>query len=179
MNDRTGSLVGQASSDELRIALHYKDAADILYKSDAYQDGIALPFLFLIRQFLELGLKYNIKQLSKVSKCNDLITKLNGTHDLKTIYHAFLTHYKGAKKELGVSKIKEQKYLDALEELVNEIILLDYDSQGFRYAINKEGQKIIDQDEIFNLKEVFDLLDDPTTILVATEEVLGLSQQII
>ncbi|QKI88730.1 hypothetical protein [Thiomicrorhabdus xiamenensis] len=175
-NARTQSLIGLSSSNELRIALHYKDAASILYKSDAYQDAIALPFLFLIRQFLELGLKYNIKQLSKVSNCNDLLAKLNGTHDLETIYQAFLTHYRGAKKELGVSKIKEQKYLDALEKLVKKIIPLDHDSQGFRYAINKKGQKIIAQDETFNLKEVFDLLEDTSTILMATEDILGLDQ---
>ena len=57
MRSRTNSLIGYASDNELRIALHYQDAAEILYKSDAYTDGITLPFLFLIRQFLELGKK--------------------------------------------------------------------------------------------------------------------------
>jgi len=176
MNARTQSFVGQASANEIRIALHYKDAADILYKSKAYQDGIALPFLFLVRQFLELGLKYNIKKLSQVSKCNDLMTSLNSIHDLKTIYHAFLTHYKAAKKELRVSKVGEQKYLDALEALINKIVPLDNDSQGFRYSVDKTNQKIIDQDETFNLREVFDLLADSSNILTHIEDVLGLSQ---
>ncbi|MBD3842221.1 MAG: hypothetical protein IE909_10115 [Campylobacterales bacterium] len=66
MNARTESFIGLASSNELRIALHYEDAAKILYDSKAYQDGLALPFLFLVRQFVELGLKYNIKKLNEV-----------------------------------------------------------------------------------------------------------------
>lgn len=31
MNSRTGSLIGYASNNDLRIALHYQDAAEILY----------------------------------------------------------------------------------------------------------------------------------------------------
>lgn len=176
MNARTESFIGLASSNELRIALHYEDAAKILYNSKAYQDGLALPFLFLVRQFVELGLKYNIKKLNEVSTCDNLITALNGTHDLTKIHSAFLAHYKSAKKELSISKLKEQKYLDRLEKLINKLVLLDFDSQGFRYSTDKDDNKIIEQKETFNLKEVFDLLDDTSTLLSSIEDLFGLTQ---
>lgn len=176
MNARTGSMIGHASENEIRIALNYKEAAEILYKSEAYQDGITLPFLFLIRQFLELGLKYNIRRLSEVSTHNDLLTVLNGTHDLKKIYGAFLTHYKGAKSHLGINKVGEQKYLDSLEALLDKVMPLDTDSQGFRYSVDKSGQKIIPYGKTFNLKEVFDLLEDVTSFLTSVEDVFGIVQ---
>lgn len=176
MNARTESFIGLASSNELRIALHYEDAARILYKSDAYQDGLALPFLFLVRQFLELGLKYNIKKLNEVSACNNLMTSLSGTHDLTKIHAAFLAHYKSAKKELGISKTKEHKYLKQLEELINKLVALDYDSQGFRYSIDKDDNKIIEQEETFNLEEIFNLLEDTSTLLSSVEDLFGLIQ---
>lgn len=175
MNARTESFIGLASSDELRIALDYEDAAQVLYKSKAYQDHLALPFLFLVRQFLELGLKYNIKKLSEVSACNKMKI-LNSTHDLTKIHNEFLVHYKGAKKKLNIRGIKEQEYLDNLKELVNKLAPLDYGSQGFRYSIGKNGNKIIEQETTFNLKEVFDLLEGTSTLLSSTEYVFGLIQ---
>jgi len=174
MKERSESFIGQASSNELRIALHYKDAAEILYNSPAYQDGISLPFLFLVRQFLELGLKYNIKKLSEFSKKKDLITSLNVEHDLQIIHGAFLTHFNGAKNELKISKLKEQKYLAALATLIEKIISLDKNSQGFRYAVDKESKKLIEMDKTFNLKEVFDLLEYSSNVLAHTEDVLNL-----
>lgn len=36
MKSRTESFIGQASDSEIRIALSYKDSADILYNSKAY-----------------------------------------------------------------------------------------------------------------------------------------------
>ncbi len=63
MKSRRESFIGLASENDLRIALHYQGAFEVLYKSNKYQDEIVLPSLFMIRQFLELGLKYNIKKL--------------------------------------------------------------------------------------------------------------------
>lgn len=177
MNSRTGSFIGQASSNDLRIALHYKDAAEILYNSNAYQDGITLPSLFLIRQFLELGLKYNIKKLNEVSSCNDLMAKINKEHDLNKIHEAFLAHYKSVKTIKDIKNVKEQKFLDALKSLIEKISILDSGSQGFRYSENTDGQKIIDSEETYNLKDVFDLLEDTSTFLGSVEDVFCLNNQ--
>ena len=170
MNARTESFIGQASSNDLRIALHYEDAAKILYDSGAYQDGITLPALFLVRQFLELGLKYNIRKLNEVSLCTCLVPRLSKEHDLTKIHQAFLEHYQSVKKVKDISDLSDKKYLDALKELIAKISLFDFGSQGFRYSENTEGKKIIESTETFNLKEVFDLLDDSSNFLGCLED---------
>ena len=175
MNARTESFIGQASSNDLRIALHYQDAAEILYNSNAYQDGITLPALFLVRQFLELGLKFNIKKLNEISSCNDLMTNLNKEHNLNNIYGAFLAHHKNVKNILGIKKVPEQKYLNNLKALIEKILLFDSDSQGFRYSEDRDGDKIIDPEKTYNLKEVFDLLEDASCFLANLQDELGLS----
>ena len=177
MKARTGSFIGLASSNELRIALHYEDAARILYKSEAYQDGLALPFLFLVRQFLELGLKYNIKKLDRISSSNRLVARLNRVHNLNEIHQAFLEHYQNIKSSNNAANLSDQKGLDALDRLVSKISLLDSGSQGYRYSENTSGEKIIDQKEIFNLKEVFELLEDSSDFLSVIEDVFGLVYQ--
>lgn len=170
MNSRTGSLIGLSSDNDLRIALHYQDAAKILYKSNAYQDGIVLPILFLIRQCLELILKYNIRKLNEISLCNDLITRLNKEHDLVKIHGAFIAHYKSAKAVKKITDIKDTKYLNDLKNLVSKISILDSGSQGFRYSENRDGVKIIDSQEIYNLKEAFDLLEKISDFIFSIEE---------
>lgn len=174
MISRTESFIGLASNNDLRIALHYQDAAEILYKSDAYQDNITLPALFLIRQFLELGLKYNIRKLNNVSLCDNLINKLNKEHDLVKIHDAFLAHYKNVKTIRKIKNIKEKKYFDALKTLIHKISLHDSASQGFRYSEHREGNKIIGSQETYNLKEVFDLLENTSDLFYSIEEMLSL-----
>lgn len=170
MNSRTESFIGLSSDNDLRIALHYQDAAKILYESNAYQDGIILPVLFLIRQCLELILKYNIRKLDKISLFNDLITRLNREHSLVIIHGAFIAHYKSVKAVKKIKDTKDHKYLNDLKSLVSKISLLDSGSQGFRYSENRDGEKIIDSQEIYNLKEVFDLFEKTSDFIFSIEE---------
>lgn len=177
MPSRIESFIGLASSDDLRIALHYKNAAQILYKSNDYQDIISLPFLFLTRQFLELGLKYNIKILNEVSTCNDLITNLNNVHELNKLYQAFLAHYKNVKKIKKINGLSEKKLLEGLKKLIDKISLLDFNSQGYRYSESKKGKKLIKHEETFNLNEIFVLLEDSSNFLSGVEYVLCLNTE--
>ena len=177
MNSRTESFIGQASNNDLRIALHYEDAAKILYKSDAYQDGIVLPTLFMIRQFLELGLKYNIKKLNEISSSSNLMGKLNKVHDLNKIHEAFLEHYKSVKIIKGMEAILDEKYLDSLNKLVEKISLHDSGSQGFRYTENTTGEKIIPKEESYNLKDVFDLLENTSDFLTDLKDEFSLNNE--
>jgi len=174
MNSRTGSLVGLASDNDLRIALHYEDAAKILYKSDAYQDEIVLPALFLIRQYLELILKYNIKKLNKISSCNNLTSQLNKAHDLVKIHEAFVAHYKNVKAIKKITDTGDKNYLKHLNNLISEISTLDSDSQGFRYSENKNSEKIINREEIFDLENTFSLLNKISDFLSSIEDMLCL-----
>jgi hypothetical protein len=170
MNSRTGSLIGQSSDNDFRIALHYEDAAKILYESNAYQDGIVLPVLFLIRQYLELILKYNIRKLNKISSCNDLITRLNREHGLVKIHGAFIAHYNSVKALKNITDTKDAKYLSSLKDLVSKISILDSGSQGFRYSENRDGEKIIDPQEMYDLEETFDLLEKISDFISSIEE---------
>jgi len=177
MNARTESFIGIASDNDLRIALHYKDAAKVLYKSNAYQDGISLPFLFLIRQFLELALKYNIKKLNEISSINYLMGKLYKVHDLNKIHEAFLQHYRNVKNIQGNKDTSDQEYLDILNTLIKNISSLDSNSQGFRYAENTEKVKIISTEETFDLKAVFELLEDTSNFLAHITDEFGLNHE--
>jgi len=171
VRERNASFIGQASCDDLRIALHYEDAAKILYNSDAYQDGLSLPFLFLVRQFIELTLKYNIRILNHYSSSNFFINKFKASHDLHKLHEAFLIHYNSAKIELGISCFREKKELDKLCQLIEKIARLDNDSQGFRYSANKLGDKMIEIEETFNLKEVYKLLDESSIFLSSVKDI--------
>lgn len=174
MNARENSLIGQASYNDLRIALHFKESAEALFQSNLYQDSIVLPALFLIRQYLELSLKYNIRKLASLSQSSNLVNELNNTHDLVKIHNSFTEHYTLVKRIRNIDGRKEKKFLDALKKLIEKIAFLDDRSLGFRYSENKAGQKIIGLDEVFNLKEVFDLLDDSISILIHAEDMLDL-----
>ena len=75
LSSRSGAFIGAEASSDLRIAVRFSQAFKVLYNSDKYQDEIVMPALFLVRQFLELGLKYNIRQLAPHSKSQNLIIK--------------------------------------------------------------------------------------------------------
>lgn len=182
--DRKQSFIGRSSENDLRIALHYAEAFNILYNSKGYQDIIILPALFMVRQFLELGLKYNIKKLSTISQSHNLMGKdkygklnINKVHSLTSLHDAFIEHFKGAQKIMLLSQLGVGKHLDDLNTLVTKISLLDEDSQGFRYTENSSGQKIIDKNEHVNLQDIYDLMDNVSSLLGNTEEIFGLTSQ--
>ena len=175
MKSRKESFIGLASENDLKIALHYVDAFKVLYESNKYQDQIVIPALFLIRQFLELGLKYNIRKLSSISGSSNLINDLSKTHDLCKIYGSFLDHYKNAKKNLGISGLKDGNLLKDLDSLVNLIIPFDNDSMGYRYSEDQNGNKLIDINSTYNLENVYKLLETTSCFISSTEDVFGLT----
>lgn len=175
MKSRKESFIGLASENDLKIALHYVDAFKVLYESNKYQDQIVIPALFLIRQFLELGLKYNIRKLSSISGSSNLINDLSKTHDLCKIYGSFLDHYKNAKKNLGISGLKDGNLLKDLDSLVNLIIPFDNDSMGYRYSEDQNGNKLIDINSTHNLENVYKLLETTSCFISSTEDVFGLT----
>lgn len=172
MNSREQSFIGLASENDLRIALHYKDAFEILYKSDKYQEQIVIPALFMVRQFVELGLKYNITILKDISHSQNLVHELTTTHDLQKLYHSFLDHYKNAKKNQKLKCLKDGELLENLKLLVNSILAFDHNSMGARYSNGRDGSKMIDINEKCNLKEIYTLLESVSGFLSNIEEVI-------
>ncbi len=175
MNSRKESFIGLASENDLRIALHYVDAFKVLYESKEYQDHIVIPSLFMIRQFLELGLKYNIRKLSSISGSSNLINDLSKTHDLDKIHCSFLDHYKNAKNNLGISGLKDGNYLQNLKLLIDLITPFDNDSMGYRYSEDKNGNKLIDINSTYNLENIYKLLESTSCFISSTEDVFGLT----
>lgn len=175
MNSRKNSLIGLASESDLRIALYYEEAFNVLYKSEQYEDHIVIPALFLVRQFLELGFKYNIKKLYSISKSTCLLESLSNEHNLDKLYNAFIQHYTLAKSNLKLRGLKDGNLLSDLKSLVNLIIPLDNNSMGFRYSNDKDGNKQIGLDETYNLENVSILLKNVSNLLSGTEELFGLT----
>lgn len=177
MKSRKESFIGQASENNLRIALHYINAFKILYNSNQYQDHIVLPALFMVRQFLELELKSNIKKLYKISGSQNLIKDISKTHDLKKLHSAFLDHYLNAKKNLKTKNlekfkgIEDNKLLEDLKLLINKLEVLDNNSMGFRYSEDKNGAKMISFHQIFNLEDISKSIENVSTLLSYTEDV--------
>lgn len=174
MKSRKESFIGLASENDLRIALHYQESFEVLYNSDKYQDHIVIPALFMVRQFLELGLKYNIRILSSKSNSSNLLKDLSNTHSLDKLYCSFLEHYKNTKKNLKLSSLKDGNLLNDLKLLVNIIVLLDNNSMGFRYTNDKDGNKQIPFQETYNLEAVYKLLTNTSNLLSGTKDVFGL-----
>jgi hypothetical protein len=173
MRNRTNSLIGLASADELRIALHYKAAAQCLYNSNEFQDHIALPFLFLVRQYLELGLKYNIRKLDEIHPCSQSVSVLTKTHDLNDLYNHFINCYNDTKNNQNATNLSDEPLLKNLDMLIIEISSLDSKSQGFRYSLDKKNQKIIPIEKVFDLKKVFELFVSTSSLITHTEDVFN------
>ena len=140
MPSRQQARIGSASKNDLRIALYYETAFNVLYESPKYQDEIVLPALFMARQFLELGLKYNIRLLKDISKSSNLVSCLDNTHDLKRLHSAFVEHYTLAKKNKNLTKLEDEKYLNNLKRFVDHIVVIDHKSMGARYSHDKDGK---------------------------------------
>lgn len=157
MKTREGTLIGDASSYDLRIALHFETAFNVLYQSEEPIDYIVLPALFMVRQFLELGLKESIRNLSPMSKSKNLVNSLNQTHDLKSLHNSFIEHYQIVTKSQG--KLLDSRCLEDLEKLVEKISYFDNNSMGYRYSTNRKGQKLIESNATYNLKPISKLVE--------------------
>lgn len=177
LSSRSGAFIGAEASSDLRIAIRFSEAFKVLYNSDKYQDEIVMPALFLVRQFLELGLKYNIRQLAPHSKSQNLIKNLSNTHDLTKLYASFSEHYKLAKRSLELTELEDDTYLADLKSLVDEINKFDNNSTGYRYSTDKDGTPQIDENATFNLSPIGALLNNVVNFLAHIEDVFGLVER--
>lgn len=170
INSRKESFIGLASESDLRIALHYVDAFKVLYESEEYQDHIVIPSLFIVRQFLELGLKYNIKKLT--SNGNNQILS---SHNLMDIHNHFLGVYRKKKTDLQIKKLRDGNYLEDLKSLIDLITPFDNNSMGYRYSEDNNGKKLIDKNSTYNLENVYKLLESTSCFISSIEDVFGLT----
>ncbi len=172
--DRKYALIGDDYDDYI-LALQYQRAYKTLLISSNSIDTIAMPILYLLRHYLELLLKTNIQYFSKYSKSDNLIEKLNQTHELEKLKNSFFEHYKSATKNHSLSITFQEINIakQALSELIDKLDSIDKHSHSFRYVYNNEKNKQFeDQDRQFedaiyiNFHELINCLEEGEKILL-------------
>lgn len=150
--------LGYSSGNNETYALQYSVAFEALINSRdslrAKEGLVDLPMLFLLRHYLELYLKHNIDYFKDYSGSNELVGRLDKTHDLKKLYSAFKTHLSLSFKKLSIDcELHSQinTYQNSLQLLIDKISVLDNESFSFRYAFDRNGNKYLPVATIVNL----------------------------
>ena len=146
-----------------RYASHYAKAFELLYSKagDEPIDTFSLPILFLLRHYLELIIKHNIKVLSKYSKDDDYLSIIESSHDLSKLKKGFYIHLNKVEKKY---KTLDTFRRDDVDYLVDIMDSLDKGSYNFRYSHSKNGEMNFESEpeekkfkvDIYNLKKRYD-----------------------
>ena len=121
----------------------YKEAADKLVVSvmedRSHLDFIVLPIIFLYRQFLELNLKYLVREGNRLlDVAPKSKTGFSGGHDLPFLWKeckAVLVQIGAQYPELQISKDD----LKVVGQLLTELSQLDPGSDSFRYPVDRDN----------------------------------------
>ena len=144
-------------------AIQYKEAYKLLYKTKTI-DSIAIPILFLIRHYLELILKANIKYFAKYSESNSMIKEIDNKHDLLPLSNSFKEHWTKVKKTYNLN-INDTEYFNKLDELIKKFNELDKKSFSFRYPCDKEGNPNLDATKPIDIYGIKKLVDEILPLL--------------
>jgi HEPN domain-containing protein len=141
----------------------YKKAADLIVnqvkKTKSHRDLLVYPIVFLYRQYLELRLKYLIKEGSKLIGSYDDFPK---THKLDKLWKKTRKILDEAFPE-DSEESKEQ--LDIIENLIKQFVSIDPDSFAFRYPTNKKGNTSLPRIKHINLRNLSEVMSRIETIL--------------
>lgn len=141
---------------EWNLTLHLGEAKQLMHIKNEYDqiiefllDGILtkqfdisklyLPLLFLVRHSLEIGLKYNISEVQRMS--SQIKTKdYSNEHSLATLYNCYSDFLnKIDKNKVSENVLSELKKLqDSYNSLNNIIHNLDNNSNYFRFPISEK-----------------------------------------
>jgi len=152
------------SNDNVTYAMQYKRAFDSLYDSNEPIDTISLPMMFLMRHYLELILKYNIKFFSEFSGSEFMLSKINSEHKLKPLAEAFQQHWEIVVKKYDI-KINDTEYISNFKSLIKLLDNIDRYSMSFRYSHNKDDDKHFKWDDTLDIYSIKILLDKVTPLL--------------
>lgn len=158
------SYIGMHSGSNIVYAMQYKEAFDTLYNSKKAVDTIALPMMFLMRHYLELILKYNIKYLNEFSDTNFLIGSLNSVHSLEQLADGFKQHWNSVVQKHNID-IDDSQYILDFENLIDFLHNLDKFSMSFRYSHDKNDEKNFEHMRTLNIKEIKDSLEKVVPLL--------------
>jgi len=152
---------------EVRTSGHFRSQYDDLLsfiieaiiKRDLRIENIYLPFLFLVRHSIELGLKDSILSIIHIENDRDNIIKikkkLNSEHSLVRLFNI----YKSLLSKVDLSKLDSEllkehnELLEKLKEMNDIVHIMDSNSRYFRYPLDQNaGQNMpLKQDSIIDI----------------------------
>ncbi|MEZ9573375.1 hypothetical protein AB4249_08105 [Vibrio sp. 10N.261.55.F4] len=167
---RRFSHIGMSSDCNLSYAWQYQNAYEVLYKSNAPADTIALPMLYIMRHYLELALKFNIDYFHEYSGSRNMVGK--SVHSLSSLSNAFKEHWKLTKDRYNIT-VEDCEMLRYFSNLVKQLDELDSYAISFRYSHDRELNKNfqwLDTVDVYKLNELF---ESATTLLNHSVDVFG------
>ncbi|UXD71074.1 hypothetical protein MUK51_07210 [Sphingobacterium faecium] len=170
---------------ELRTPGHFRSQYDDLItfiieaviKGDLIIDDIYLPFLFLVRHSIELGLKESVLSIIHIEDDDEITVKiknkLNSEHSLVrlfNIYDKFLKKVDLSKLEPDL--LKEHNDLKEKLKIMNDIVhIMDNNSRCFRYPLGKDSGQ--------NMPLKSDTIIDIVSLLLQTDAFITFNADIL
>ena len=152
----------------------YGNAIDILInqiiEGENRVDTIAHPLLYLMRHSIELGLKVNIKYLSKYS---NLKIKEFKTHTLSVLFSEFEKHYKKIVIENNFERELKKEYDKYSADLKYVINALGDDWSSFRYVYATDCKKVFADSETINIFELKKKYDNSIIFITHTSDAIS------
>ena len=159
---RRYSHIGISSNSNFTYAMQYQRSYEILYKSDAPVDTIALPMLYSMRHYLELVLKFNIEYFHEFSGSRNMVGK--SVHTLSSLSNAFKEHWSRTKKAFNIT-VDDKKFMVSFLELVNELEKIDDYAISFRYSHDREQNKNFDWLDTIDIYKLNGLFEETKILL--------------
>ncbi|MFA0195446.1 hypothetical protein AB4454_12115 [Vibrio artabrorum] len=159
---RRYSHVGMSSSCNFTYAIQYQNAYEILYKSEAPVDTIALPMLYSMRHYLELSLKSNIEYFHEFSGSKNMVGKT--VHTLTSLSNAFQEHWKLSKSNFNVV-VDDRPLLQDFIMLIKELDSIDSYAISFRYSHDRNRNKNFEWIDTIDIHYLNELFKGVTTLL--------------
>ncbi|MFC3156066.1 hypothetical protein [Gilvimarinus japonicus] len=159
---RRYSHIGMSSDCNFTYAFQYQKAYEILYKSQAPVDTIALPMLYSMRHYLELALKYNIEYFSDFSGSKSMVGK--NVHTLTSLKNAFLEHWRLSKGRCSVN-IDDNSLISDFTQLIQELDKVDIYAVSFRYSHDRQKNKNFEWLATIDIHYLNEIFKSATTLL--------------
>jgi hypothetical protein len=158
------SHVGMHLTSNVTYSMQYKEAFDTLYESSKPVDTIALPMMFLMRHYLELILKFNIKYFSKFSESEYMLTKIKSEHKLEALADSFQQHWKLVVKKYNLG-INDKEYIKKFQNLIVLMHQLDAYSMSFRYSHDKDNKEHFEWQDTLDIYSIKNMLEEVLPLL--------------
>jgi hypothetical protein len=150
--------------------MQYKEAFETLYQSDKPVDTIALPMMFLMRHYLELILKYNIKYFSEYSDLDFMVSKIKSEHKLKELASGFKQHWNTVVSKYTI-EIDDSQYIINFDNFIDLMDTIDRYSMSFRYSHDKNNDKHFGHTETLDIYAIKKELDETVPLLDYSSDV--------